>query len=105
MNNSQLSGAIERILTVYVTWFLATRAKDIPGINELVPSIVIVLMSGGLAAWGVARNSASWMIARVAKMNETEVKSDGNGHAVIVVHDKDLSTVAKQAATPVANGK
>jgi len=51
-------------------------------------------------AWAVIANTRASIMKSIAKMPETEVKSDGNGRAIIVVHDKDLSITAKEAATP-----
>lgn len=108
MTQDQVLGQVRQILPA-IGWVLIFTGKISPetwgAFMAVAPQALGGLLVLGSAAWALFANTRTSIMKSIAKMPETEVKSDGNGHAIITVHDKELSTVAKDAATPPTNGK
>ncbi len=104
LNQDQVMGQLRQILPA-IGWVLILTGKITPEhwgeFMSVVPPAIGGLMVLGSAGWALIANTRNSLMKSIAKMPETEVKSDGNGHAVITVHDRELSTTAREAATPV----
>lgn len=108
MTQDQVLGQVRQILPA-IGWVLIFTGKISPetwgAFMAVAPQALGAAFILGSAGWALVANTRNSIMKSVAKMPETEVKSDGNGHAIITVHDKELSTTAKEAATPQTNGK
>lgn len=108
MTQDQVLGQVRQILPA-IGWVLIFTGKISPetwgAFMAVVPQALGATFILGSAGWALFSTTRASLMKNVARMPETEVKSDGNGHVTITVHDKDLSTAAKDAATPMTNGK
>lgn len=73
------SAAIERMLTVFVTYFVTKYAKMIPGLDaSMVPDIVILVLALGSAGIGVIKNTKLAILKRAEQIPEVH-KIELNG--------------------------
>ena len=78
----KLIGSIERLLTIYVT-YLVTKYGAGLGFNAA--DVVVILMSGLSAAWGVYSNRKAAIIATASNLDEVkkvELENTPEGRAL-----------------------
>lgn len=108
MTQDQVMGQVRQILPA-IGWGLVFTGKISPetwgAFMSVAPQALGALLVLGSYGWTLIANTRRSLMKSIVQMPQTEVKDDGNGRAVIVVHDPVLSEAAKEAATPVTNGK
>jgi hypothetical protein len=108
LSQDQFMGQLRQILPA-LGWILILTGKVTPEtwgtFMSVVPPAIGGLIVLGSAGWALLANTRASILKSVAAMKETSVKDDGQGNAIILVKDKELSDAAKQAATPLTVGK
>jgi hypothetical protein len=88
----QLKASLERVLTIYATYFIMKYGNRIPGFDSsIVPDLLVIGGSGLSAAWGAYINRKSNLIAVTATAVPT---------AKIILDPKDPGSAAMAAAAP-----
>jgi hypothetical protein len=88
----QLKASLERVLTIYATYFIMKYGNRIPGFDSsIVPDILVIGGSGLSAAWGAYINRKANLVAVAA----TAIPS-----AKILLDPRNPDTAAIAEVTP-----
>jgi hypothetical protein len=103
MSQDQVMAQLRQILPA-VGWVLIFTGKVSPEtwgqFMAVVPPAIGGVMVLGAYVWAIIANTRASIVKSVVKMDTTTVSSGAHGTATVVIHDVDLATTAKEAATP-----
>jgi hypothetical protein len=82
----KLSGSLERVATIYVTYIIVKYGTSVPGLDQsIVPDIIIIGGSAISAAWGIYKNRKSALVstaAAVPGVSKIELTNTPEGRAL-----------------------
>ena len=87
----KLSGSLERIITIYLTYLITKYGAGIPGLSGIIPDLIVVGGSGLSLAYGLWANRKAGLISNAA----TAVPN-----AKIILDPKDPASHALADVTP-----